>query len=199
MSFSHNQNINTMKRICLLLPALGLLLLSCNTHREPSETIIGKSDIVIENGIFTPEALWALGRLGEVAVSPSGMRVAYTVTYYSVDQNRSNTEIFVMNADGSACQQITKTAAHEFNIAWVDDNTIAYISKGLRGPERSGRPFRRYSQATGERLGQAGWPSPCEEERIVRSARLAGRIHQFLWRHSRAVSDASKELSDEGR
>jgi len=117
-----------MKRICLLLPALGLLLLSCNTHREPSETIIGKSDIVIENGIFTPEALWALGRLGEVAVSPSGMRVAYTVTYYSVDQNRSNTEIFVMNADGSACQQITKTAAHEFNIAWVDDNTIAYIS-----------------------------------------------------------------------
>ena len=58
----------------------------------------------------------------------SGMRVAYTVTYYSVDQNRSNTEIFVMNADGSACQQITKTAAHEFNIAWVDDNTIAYIS-----------------------------------------------------------------------
>lgn len=117
-----------MKRTCLLLPVLGLLLLSCNTHREPSEAIIGKSNIVIENGIFTPEALWSLGRLGEVAVSPSGQRVAYTVTYYSVEQNRSNTEIFVMNADGSACQQITKTAAHEFNIAWVDDNTIAYIS-----------------------------------------------------------------------
>jgi len=128
MSFSYNQNINAMKRTCLLLPALGLLLLSCNTQKEPSEAVIGKSDIVIVNGIFTPEALWALGRLGEVAVSPSGLRVAYTVTYYSVEQNRSNTEIFVMNADGSACQQITKTAAHEFNIAWVDDNTIAYIS-----------------------------------------------------------------------
>ncbi|HCX98649.1 MAG TPA: peptidase S9, partial [Bacteroidales bacterium] len=67
-------------------------------------------------------------RLGEVAVSPNGEKIAYTVSYYSIEQNRSNSEIFVMNADGTNNQQITKTSAHEFNLAWVNDVSLAYIS-----------------------------------------------------------------------
>jgi len=50
---------------------------------------------------------------------------------------------------------------------------------------------------TGERLGQAGWPNPCGDR--LQGWVEAGRIHQFLWRRSRAVSDASKGLCGEGR
>ena len=41
-------------------------------------------------------------------VSPDGKRVVYTVAYYSVPENKSNREVFVMNADGSDNKQITK-------------------------------------------------------------------------------------------
>ena len=57
---------------------------------------------------MTPEVLWAMGRIGGMNVSPDGQKVVYTVAYYSVPENRSNREVFVMNADGTDNKQITK-------------------------------------------------------------------------------------------
>ncbi len=90
--------------------------------------IIGRSDIQIEGGRMTPEALWAFGRIGETAVSPDGSKIAYTVTYYSVEQNKSNTEVFVMDADGSNNRQITHTKWREANIVWTNDGKIDFLS-----------------------------------------------------------------------
>ena len=39
---------------------------------------------------MTPEALWAMGRIGSVTVSPDERQIAYTVSYYSVPENKSN-------------------------------------------------------------------------------------------------------------
>jgi dipeptidyl aminopeptidase/acylaminoacyl peptidase len=117
-----------MKRISLWFMLIVLLAVSCNTKQQSSEQIIGPSSIKVENGTLTPEVLWALGRLGQVAVSPNGQQIAYTVTYYSVEQNRSNSEVFIMNTDGTNNTQITKTSAHEFNLAWVTDSKLAFIS-----------------------------------------------------------------------
>ena len=50
---------------------------------------------------------------------------------------------------------------------------------------------------TGERPGQAGWFGPSKS--ASQEAETGGRIHQFLWRRSRAVSDAKQELSGEAR
>ena len=77
---------------------------------------------------MTPEALWAFGRIGETAVSPDGSRIAYIVTYYSVEQNKSNTEVFVMDADGSNNRQITHTKWREANIVWTKDGMIDFLS-----------------------------------------------------------------------
>ena len=117
-----------MKNYSFLILTLGLIFLSCNTNQKLAEPIIGQSNIEVEDGMLTPEVLWSFGRLGEVAVSPSGEKIAYSVSFYSVELNRSNSEIFVMNADGSNCKQVTKTPSHEFNIAWVGDKTLAYVS-----------------------------------------------------------------------
>ena len=98
--------------------AITTALTACN---KPSDehTIIGRSDIKIENGRLTPEALWAFGRLGDMQVSPDGKQIAYGVSYYSVPENRSNREIFVMNSDGSDAQQITHSAKSEYSARWV--------------------------------------------------------------------------------
>ena len=99
--------------------ATSLLLGACggeNADVNPTagnENVIGRSDIQIEGGRMTPEALWAMGRIGGLNVSPDGKRVVYTVAYYSVPQNKSNREVFVMNADGTDNKQITRNAFQE--------------------------------------------------------------------------------------
>lgn len=82
---------------------------------------IGKSDIKLKSDLMTPEALWAMGRIGGVAASPDGKMVAYTVAYYSVKENASHRVIYVMNADGSNNRQLTISAESESEVAWITE------------------------------------------------------------------------------
>ena len=69
----------------------AMMLASCGGTKDAGKTdqaLIGKSDIKIEGKRMTPEALWAMGRIGGLAVSPDGKQIAYTVAYYSVPENR---------------------------------------------------------------------------------------------------------------
>ena len=117
-----------------MIMATSLLLGACNpaTDVNVKETgdknLIGKSDIRIKDGRMTPEALWAMGRIGGMKVTPDGKRVVYTVAYYSVPENKSNREVFVMNADGSDNKQITKTGFAENEAVWIKGGTkIAFL------------------------------------------------------------------------
>lgn len=117
-----------------MIMATSLLLGACNpaTDVNVKETgdknLIGKSDIRIKDGRMTPEALWAMGRIGGMNVSPDGKRVVYTVAYYSVPENKSNREVFVMNADGSDNKQITKTRFAENEAVWIKGGSkIAFL------------------------------------------------------------------------
>jgi len=105
-----------------------MFFVSCKNEPAAKEEIIGPSKPIVTDGILTPEVLWSFGRLGEFAVSPDNKSIAYTVTWYSVDKNKGNSELFIMNADGSEKKQLTFTNAHEFNPQWVDDNTLAFLS-----------------------------------------------------------------------
>ena len=114
--------------------ATSLLVASCNagTGKDAESSaagpVIGKSDIKIENGRMTPEALWAFGRIGGMSVSPDGKKVAYTVSYYSVAENKGNSEVYVMSADGSENRRITETPFSESNVAWIKGGSkIAFL------------------------------------------------------------------------
>ena len=92
-------------------------------------SLIGKNEIKIEGQRMTPEALWAMGRIGDFDVSPDGKKIVYTVAYYSVPQNKSNREIFVMNADGTDNRQITHTPYQENNVKWIKGGSkLAFLS-----------------------------------------------------------------------
>ena len=60
-----------------------------------SKAPITKPQITIKGGRLTPEALWAMGRIGSVKSDIETGWVAYTVSYYSVEENRSTTWIRV--------------------------------------------------------------------------------------------------------
>ena len=99
-----------------------------DTARQSGE-LIGRSDIRIEGGRLTPEALWAMGRISGVAPSPDAAKIAYTVSYYSVPQNKSNTDVFVMNSDGLSNTKLTTTPYIESQPAWIKNGQkLAYLS-----------------------------------------------------------------------
>ena len=122
-----------MKKTNLLIMSAALTLAACNGGTQPAgetnDELIGRTtELNISNKRMTPEALWAMGRIGGMAVSPDGAKVAYTVSYYSVPQNKSNTEVFVMNADGSDNQQITHTPKGESNVVWTKNGKLRFLS-----------------------------------------------------------------------
>lgn len=120
--------------LVLLVAVLVLVWFSMKTNKEEGKVNIGKSDIKIEDGRFTPEVLWSMGRIGGVAVSPDASKIAYQVSYYSVQENASHTVIYVMNEDGSNARLLTKTAKSEHSPAWIDNDHIAFLSasKGVQ-------------------------------------------------------------------
>lgn len=115
----------------VLMMAATIGLTACGTSNSDSSqsaNLIGKSSIKIEGRKLTPEALWAMGRIGSVDVSPTG-QVVYTVTYYSVEQDKGNSEVFVMDANGANNKQITSTPFSETSAEWIKNGTkIAFIS-----------------------------------------------------------------------
>ena len=107
-----------------------MLATACTpTANETGAPVIGKQEIKVENGLMTPEALWAMGRIGASAVSPDGKQIAYTVSYYSVKENKSHLVIYVMNADGTHNTLLTRTADSEGEPAWIKGGSkLAFLS-----------------------------------------------------------------------
>ena len=119
-----------MKQSNLLFMSAAMMLASCGGTKDAGQngTLIERSDIKIEGKRMTPEALWAMGRIGSVAVSPDEKQIAYSVAYYSVPENKSNNELFVMNADGSSNRQITRDSWQESQPIWIKDGKkIAFL------------------------------------------------------------------------
>lgn len=101
-----------------LVIAFGLIIAS---FAAISQNVIGKQDIKLENDLMTPEALWAFGRVSGVEVSPDGNTILYGVSYYSIEQNKGNRDLYIMNTDGTNNKQITKSPKSEFNAIWRPD------------------------------------------------------------------------------
>lgn len=111
----------------IFMAMIASTIAACSVDK-PQEKIIGKQDIKLENRVLTPEALWAFGRIGGTAVCPTNGKVVYSVTYYSLEQNKSNSELFIINQDGSDNIQLTKDAFRQSDPAWLSDELIAYLS-----------------------------------------------------------------------
>ena len=123
----------------LAMTAATLALAACAggpQGSEKAEPIIGRQQVAVADGLMTPEALWAMGRIGSLDVSPDGKQIVYTVAYYSVEANRSNREIFVMDADGGNNRCITQTPFSESEPMWIKGGRkIAFLSSESGGSQ----------------------------------------------------------------
>ncbi|KAA6350165.1 Dipeptidyl-peptidase 5 [termite gut metagenome] len=129
--FRNRNYLTDMKLVHLFIISTFIMLTSCASKETPTsgQTLIGKSTIQIEGNRMTPEALWAMGRIGGMSVSPDGRQIVYTVAYYSIPENKSNREICIINADGSDNRQITHTSFSENGVVWIKEGSkIAFLS-----------------------------------------------------------------------
>ncbi|MBR7029857.1 MAG: S9 family peptidase [Prevotella sp.] len=118
-----------MKKVTTMAVAV-LLLTACGTQNENDKVNIQKQTIQLDNDQMTPEALWAMSRIGGYQASPDGQHIVYQTGYYSVEENKSHQVLWMMGADGTDQKQLTEDADNETDAQWLDDETIAFLRGG---------------------------------------------------------------------
>ncbi|MBQ2498257.1 MAG: peptidase S9, partial [Prevotella sp.] len=137
-----------MKKL-MTIAILALIALGCVNEKE--EMNIGKQDIKLQSDTLTPEALWAMGRIGGYAASPDGKHIVYNVAYYSVKHNKSHHVLYVMDADGQNQKKLTTSAKNETDAAWLSNDRIAFVTGGeIWTMNIDGSDRKQLSQTNGE-------------------------------------------------
>jgi dipeptidyl aminopeptidase/acylaminoacyl peptidase len=118
----------TIVRIIMSVSILGACTQE-NGKIEETAPLIGRPEISVTDGILTPEVLYSFARVSDVKLSPDGSKVLYGVTFISIEQNKGNRELFVVDREGSNKRQITQTPQSEQNAVWIKGgNEIAFLS-----------------------------------------------------------------------
>ena len=118
-----------MKKVTTMVVAV-LLLTACGTQNESDKVNIQKQTIQLDNDQMTPEALWAMSRIGGYQASPDGQHIVFQTGYYNVEENKSHQVLWMMNADGTEQKQLTTDADNETDAQWLDNETIAFLRGG---------------------------------------------------------------------
>lgn len=127
--------------------AAAMCALLLGTPATNAQTMIEKNNITLTSDLMTPEALWAMGRIGGASASPDGKQVVYQVTYYSVKENKSHTMLFIQSAKAGkrivTPTRLTTDTKSESDAAWIEDGQkIAFLREGQlwkMNPDGTGR------------------------------------------------------------
>ena len=118
-----------MKRTIIIIASALMLGFGGNVKAQ-EEVNIGKQQVQLKSDLMTPEALWAMGRIGGYAASPDGSKILYQVGYYSVKHNKSHQVLYIMNADGTGQKKLTTGTKNETDAQWLSDGRIAFLTGG---------------------------------------------------------------------
>ena len=108
------------------MATLALLATACQPKEDATKAPITKPEITIEGGRLTPEALWAMGRINSVHPDEQSGLIAYTVSYYSVEENRSTSWIRICKPIGETIETIDEFVGH--SPAW-HNGQLCYINQ----------------------------------------------------------------------
>ena len=153
-----------MKKTFILAAALAL---SCSMVKAQSTVEpIGKSNMMLNSKLMTPEALWAMGRIASAQASPDGKSIVYQVGYYSVKENKSRQVICIMDKDGKNIRQLTTGLKSESDPVWIEGGKkIAFICGGQLFSMNANGSERR--QLTKDETGIDGFKFSPDGKKII--------------------------------
>ena len=115
----------------LLAGAVAALTVACGDgagkKADPMKIDNSLTEAEKSAGILTPEVMWKMGRVGGSTVSPDGKTVLYTVSYYSMKDDKSSTHIWSVPTEGGEAVQITDGAGKGASIQWSADGSRIYF------------------------------------------------------------------------
>lgn len=153
-----------MNKATILATALSICCSSVNAQENAS--FIGKSNITLQSDLMTPEALWAMGRIGTAQASPDGKHIIYQVGYYSVKQNKGHQVIYIMDSDGKNNKMLTKSAKSETDAVWIKGGQkIAFLCDGQIWEMNSDGSGRK--QLTNDKTGIDGFKFSPDEKYVI--------------------------------
>lgn len=93
--------------------------------------VVSINFVAAQKRAITVEDLWNMKRFGDYSLSPDGKLIAFAVTSYSMEANKGNSDIWIMNSDGTNLRPLknsdTGEGAPKFS---PDGKKIAYEMKG---------------------------------------------------------------------
>ena len=116
-----------MKKLITIVALVALMLPGSVNAQD--DVKIGKQNLKLTSNLMTPEALWAMGRIGSAEASADGKQIVYQVGYYSVKANKSQQKIAVINADGTGNTTLTTGSKSETDPTWINGK-IAFLTGG---------------------------------------------------------------------
>ncbi|MEG1579930.1 MAG: S9 family peptidase [Bacteroidaceae bacterium] len=102
------------------------------TKAADATTFIGKQNLTLKNDRLTPEVLWAMGRIGNFAISPTEKAAVYNVAYYSVPENKSHQVLYSLNLESKSKSKpvlLTTSKNNERNAVYIKGGSkLAFLS-----------------------------------------------------------------------
>jgi len=78
-----------------------------------------------------PEDLWAMKRIGDVILSWDGRHILFSVTSYDLNENKGQTDIWMIDSDGKNLRPVKNSEVSESQPRFIpQSNKISYIKKG---------------------------------------------------------------------
>lgn len=107
-------------------------MICCGSIKAQENTgFIGKNEIKLTGNKMTPEALWAMGRIGATQASPNGKSIVYQVGYYSVKANKGHQVLYVIDTNGKNNKLLTTDSKSETDASWIEGGkAIAFLRDG---------------------------------------------------------------------
>jgi dipeptidyl aminopeptidase/acylaminoacyl peptidase len=85
---------------------------------------------------FTIADLYDIKSVGSPVLSPDGSKIAFTITESYLEKGKTNTEIYVMNLDGSGKTRMTYNKAADYNPFWNKSGDGIYFISNREGGDQ---------------------------------------------------------------
>ena len=117
-----------MKKSFLIMATLAMALVSCSEPAQPLAIDNALTEAEIAAARLTPEVMWKMRRIGSAEVSADGKVVLYTVTDYSMAENRGITRIYTLDLEAGVTTELTDTSSNNTAVRWGGDGAIWFLS-----------------------------------------------------------------------